>query len=53
MKNIQKFKVILETSNPNIEEVRQKLETKLASWLDNISFISGKAEICVSVTIDK
>lgn len=47
----QKFKIILSTSNPNIEDVRKILESKISNWLDNISFTTGKNEICKKVEI--
>jgi len=47
----QVFRVELQTSNPNIEEVRTKLSEATSEWLDNVSFITGKDEICKSVKI--
>lgn len=48
---IQKFEVVLNTSNENTKEVRQKLQEKLSDWLDNVSFLTGKKEVCKSVKI--
>lgn len=49
----QEFKIILKTSNTDVEDIKNKLQTKLSEWLDNVSFITGKREICKSVEIIK